>query len=220
MTRAARFRALLAVCVSPLVLMLVVPDTALVAGQHVAPAAYPLPYRTTSAEVSWDLELTVLNLVNQERVAVGLNPLMPHATMRSAARAHGVEMFSFGYLSHRSRDGRLPQQRVLERRVRVRIVGENLAYAPDVLAAHEALMASEAHRQNILSPDYYLIGIGVLDGGAYGVIIVQNFADGPSLLQQQRFTRPVNRPTAFAPRGGPASAAGWPPVPEARKSGH
>lgn len=144
-----------------------------------AAIVYPLPYRTTTAQTSWDLEVTVLNLINTERVAAGLRPLMPHATIRSAARAHGAEMFAFGYLSHFSLTRRSPLQRVLERGVRTRIVGENIAYASDIRMAHLSLMASDEHRQNILSGDYDLVGIGVLDGGPYGVIVVQDFSRRP-----------------------------------------
>ncbi len=219
MARAARVGALLLVVWAPAILMAFSLPGTLVAGEPSSPVAYPLPYRTTAAQASWDLELTVLNLINQERVAMGLVPLMPHATMRSVARGHAMEMFAAGTLSHRSLDGRSPQQRVLERRVRVRLVGENLAYAPDVQAAHEALMASEGHRQNILSPDYALIGIGVLDGGFYGVIIVQNFADAPFGISHL-FNRPGRRPAAFAARNGAANGVGWTPVPEARRSVH
>ncbi len=138
---------------------------------------YQLPYRVVSPQVSADLELVALNLINQERVAAGVRPLMPHATMQLVARRHGVDMFTFGYLSHRSRDGRTPLDRVLEMNIRVHLVGENLAYASDLLAAHGALVNSEDHRRNMLSPDYHLVGIGVLDGGAAGIIVVETFGD-------------------------------------------
>ncbi len=148
-----------------------------VLGAPAAWATYPLPFRTTAAQSSWEHEVTMLNLINNERAAAGLPPLMPHATIRSVARAHGLEMFAFGYLSHVDRRGLGPQQRVLRRGVRVRMVGENIAYAGSIREAHEALMTSEAHRQNILLPDYRLVGIGVIDGGPYGVVVVENFGD-------------------------------------------
>ncbi len=172
-----RIAFLSALVILVVVLASVVPSASpgpIVAGTPTA-MVYPLPYRTTAAQTSWDLEVTVLNLTNNERVAAGLAPLMPHATIRSVARAHGREMFAFGYLSHLSRTGLSPQQRVLRRGIHVRLVGENLAYAADIRSAHEALMASEAHRQNILFPQYRLIGIGVLDGGPQGLIVVQDF---------------------------------------------
>ncbi len=99
---------------------------------------YALPVRVVSPQIDEDVEVTVLNLINQERVAIGLAPLMPHATIQSAARAHGRELFAWGYLTHLSRDGRSPRDRVLGLGVRVRLIGENLAYAADARAAHDA----------------------------------------------------------------------------------
>ncbi|MGQ0548343.1 MAG: CAP domain-containing protein [Armatimonadota bacterium] len=219
MFRAVGVRALL-FCCALLVPMLSQPYSPLVAGDPASSVAYPLPYRVNGAQASFDLEIVVLNLINQERLSAGLAPLMPHATMRTIARAHGTELFGAGVLSHRSLDGRTPQQRVLDQHVRVRLVGENLAYAPDVQTAHDALMASSPHRQNILSSDYALVGIAVLHGGAYGVIIVQNFSDAPFTAWARPLSRPGRRPTAFVPRNRAASDAGWPPAHEERRPVH
>jgi uncharacterized protein YkwD len=140
-------------------------------------AVVSLPYRVPAAAISWDLELTALYLLNRERTAAGYAPLMPHATIRAAARTHARELFALGYLSHRSRDGRWPNQRVKELGVQVHLVGENLAYAATVRDAHRALLASQEHRHNMLYPGYRLAGIAVLDGGPFGVLIVQDFSD-------------------------------------------
>jgi uncharacterized protein YkwD len=145
-------------------------------------AVYALPYRVASAPPRADLESRVLDLVNRERIDQGVAPLLPHAGLRSAARAHGVEMFARGFLSHRSRDGRTPAQRVLGQQIRARLIGENIAYAADVETAHAALMDSDSHRSNILSPLFRLAGVAVIDGGARGVLVVEDFADGPSDL--------------------------------------
>jgi uncharacterized protein YkwD len=140
-------------------------------------AVYPLPVRLETPRVNETLEADVLNQLNDQRMAQGLAPLMPHATLQRAARAHGLDMFAHGYFSHQSLDGRTPRERVLDLGVRVQIVGENLAYAMNVTQADDALMASPPHRRNILYPDYRLIGVGVLDGGDDGVIVVEDFAD-------------------------------------------
>ncbi len=149
----------------------------IIAGSETIPVAYPLPYRVNFPNVNENLELVALNLLNQERMAAGVSPLMPHATLRVVARRHGTELFINGYLSHLSSDGRTPLQRVRGMNVHVTLVGENLAYASDLATAHEALVHSEDHRRNMLSPDYHLIGIGVLDGGPYGIIVVETFGD-------------------------------------------
>ncbi len=216
MVRAAGFRAL---CFAlALVGLLAIPGTGQIPSAEGGPAlaSYALPYRLPSAQARADLELIVLNLMNQERVAEGLAPLVPHAGLRSVARVHGLEMFAYGYLSHRSRNGYSPAQRVLEQRVRVRLVGENLAYAPDVVTAHTALMASEDHRQNILSPQFSLVGIGVVDGGSYGVIIVQDFSDAPTSPVVVKAGRPLSRPAAKNAKFPAAAAGGSGRVPAAQ----
>jgi uncharacterized protein YkwD len=164
---------------------------AAIAGGDVS-VTHTLPYRVPSAQSNPELELAVLNLLNLERVQRGLPAFAPHAGLRAAARAHGREMFTYGFLSHRSRDGRTPVQRILNRQVRVGLVGENLAYAPDVQTAHNELMASTHHRQNILLPQFSLIGIAVLDGGPRGVIVVQDFSGPPIAVQAARTLRARN----------------------------
>jgi len=38
-------------------------------------------------------------------------------------------------------------------------------------------MKSPDHRAKVLSPVYHWIGIGVMDGGPHGVIVVEDFTD-------------------------------------------
>jgi len=148
----------------------------LVAGGQTA-AVLRLPYRVPEATISSDLEVTELYLLNNERAEAGLPALLPHAGIRTAARRHGKELFALGHLTHRSRDGRWPSQRVLDLGIRVTMVGENLAYAPTLREAHQALVASAVHRQNMLSPRYRRTGIAVINGGPFGILVVQDFSD-------------------------------------------
>jgi len=141
------------------------------------PLAYVLPYHVQAAPFRADLAMTVLNLLNETRVAAGLVPLMPHDTLQRVAEAYGEDLFARGTLTHTSLDGKTPRDRIVGAGVRVRIVGENLAYADDVTAAHDALMASAPHRANILYPAYRFVGVAVLDGGSDGVIVVEDFTD-------------------------------------------
>jgi len=139
--------------------------------------SYELPYRIVHVPASTAMESTMLALLNQSREAAGLQPLKANTTLRSVARLHGTDMFANGYLSHQSRDGRLPLARVEAAGLSPWHVGENLAYAQDVREAHQLLMNSPDHRANILSPVYRWIGIGVMDGGQHGVIVVEDFTD-------------------------------------------
>jgi uncharacterized protein YkwD len=53
--------------------------------------------------------------------------------------------------------------------------GENLALAQTLDIAHNGLMHSPGHRANILRPQFGRVGIGILDGGKYGLMISQEF---------------------------------------------
>lgn len=139
--------------------------------------SYTLPYRIAQAPASAAMEATIMALLNQSRQSAGLQPLKTSTTLRGVARSHGGDMFAYGYLSHQSRDGRLPLARVEAAGLTPWHVGENLAYAQDVQEAHRLLMNSPGHRANILSPLYRWIGIGVMDGGHDGVIVVEDFTD-------------------------------------------
>jgi uncharacterized protein YkwD len=55
------------------------------------------------------------------------------------------------------------------------LAGENLALAQTVPIAHRGLMNSPGHRANILRPQFGRLGVGVLDGGRFGLMITENF---------------------------------------------
>ncbi|MFZ5822989.1 MAG: CAP domain-containing protein [Bacillota bacterium] len=56
-----------------------------------------------------------------------------------------------------------------------RTAGENIAGNASVSGAHRALMNSPGHRANILSTKYTHIGIGIQQGGDYGMMFTQMF---------------------------------------------
>ena len=55
--------------------------------------------------------------------------------------------------------------------------GENLALAPSLNQAHTGLMNSPGHKAIILSLNYHTVGIGIVDGGPYGIMVTQDFTD-------------------------------------------
>jgi uncharacterized protein YkwD len=86
-------------------------------------------------------------------------------------------MFKRGYFAHNSPEGENVADRAEKVGVDYQVIGENLAYAPTLALAHNGLMNSPGHRANILSSDYQKIGIGVQDGGVYGLMITQVFSN-------------------------------------------
>ncbi|MCR4306000.1 MAG: CvpA family protein [Candidatus Daviesbacteria bacterium] len=136
-----------------------------------------LGFQTSEFSIDQKSEILMVGLLNKERAGRGLNALILDEKLRAIARAYSGDMFKGGYFSHYSPEGLSVADRALEAEVDFLVVGENLAYAPNVELAHQGLMNSEGHRANILSKDYSKVGIGVMDGGVYGRMFVQVFAD-------------------------------------------
>lgn len=136
-----------------------------------------LPQRTISLAEDEAVEIRMVELVNQERISRGIPELRVDAEMVTAARGKSRDMFARRYFSHYDPDGKNAADRMNMAGVAYTFVGENLAYAPDLSSAHQGLMNSEGHRINILETRFHRIGIGVIDGGNYGLMFTQLFAD-------------------------------------------
>lgn len=134
-----------------------------------------LPFKYDNARPRPDLEAEMLVLVNKERIKHGLNPLVSDPEMTRVARAHSNDMFVRGFFAHTNLNGKDPFDRMNAAKVSFRTAGENLALAQTVEMAHRNLMNSPGHRANILQPAYGRLGIGILDGGYYGLMISQEF---------------------------------------------
>lgn len=139
----------------------------------------PLNIPKTNVRYSVDQasESEMVRLVNTARVNKGMSELRVDAQIVAVAREKSRDMFVRSYFSHYDPDGKNAADRMSAAGVGFTLVGENLAYAPDVETAHEGLMNSEGHRMNILEPRFHRIGIGVIDGGLYGKMFTQIFAD-------------------------------------------
>jgi uncharacterized protein YkwD len=134
-----------------------------------------LPYSTDEAEPVPTVEGQMLELINAERVKEGLTPLELDEELTEVARAHSRDMFERGYFAHLTPEGITPFDRMKAAGVDYIIAGENLAHAATLSVAHTGLMNSPGHRANILRPEFGRVGIGILDGGKYGLMITQNF---------------------------------------------
>ena len=140
-------------------------------------AGIKLHFTVEDATPDPETEEAMLALVNHERTSQGLDPLEMDAELRLLARAHADDMFKRGYFSHDTPEGKNPFDRMRAANIVFGLAGENLAIAPTLDIAHEGLMNSPGHRANILNPGFHKIGIGVLDGGIYGKMFVQEFTD-------------------------------------------
>lgn len=134
-----------------------------------------LSYAVTNPKPRVDLESRMLDMVNEERAKAGLPQVKADPEMAEVARGHSRDMFARSYFSHVTPEGKTLADRVTAAGVPFVTAGENLALGPTLEICHEGLMNSPGHRANILHPSFGRLGIGVLDGGKYGLMITQNF---------------------------------------------
>jgi len=135
------------------------------------------PFTTSNYVSRPDLEVTMLQLINAERVKQHLKPLKADEKMREAAALHAADMFVRGYFSHNSPEGIDPFMRMKKMGIKYKAAGENLAHAANLTLAHNGLMRSPGHRDNILSPAFGRVGIAILDAGTKGLMFAQEFRD-------------------------------------------
>ena len=137
----------------------------------VAPAALAAP-RSGAA-------LSLLRAMNSARAAYGLRPLHVDATLRSAARAHSLDMVRGNYFAHGDFHGRM-----VAFHVRGPAAGENLAWGSGPYGQAQTIvqewLASPEHRANLLRPGFSRIGLGIVRGTFLGnadvTVVTADFA--------------------------------------------
>ncbi|WP_240315637.1 CAP-associated domain-containing protein [Sporosarcina sp. PTS2304] len=107
-------------------------------------------------------ELQLFDLTNAARVRHGRSILQWDEKASITARKHSLDMAMHDYFSHENLQGESPFDRMKKEGVSFVSAGENLAYGQSSsIFAHEGLMNSKGHRENILIRDYQYLGIGV-----------------------------------------------------------
>lgn len=119
------------------------------------------------------LELLMLNLVNDEREAAGLEPLRLITLLNEAAEDHSQWMLEADQFSHQGENGSTPTDRMDAAGYPFEgsyMSAENIGwqsargaegFEDDVAQIHDGLMSSPGHRANILNPNAEDIGIGI-----------------------------------------------------------
>ncbi len=107
-------------------------------------------------------EQQLFDLTNAARVRHGLSALKWESNVAATARKHSADMADNDYFSHENKQGKSPFDRMKDDGVTFRGAGENLAYGQSSsIFAHEGLMNSAGHRENILLDTYSHLGTGV-----------------------------------------------------------
>ena len=159
------------------------------APSHPAPDKTPansLVVPSDSSTYDLQAERQLLEMANAERAHAGLAPLKMDDGLVRAARAHAAEMASQNQLSHQfSGEPSLPQRLAASSTLRLEREGENLAMAGNADQAHQALMSSPPHRDNLLSPNFNVAGFGVFRSG-HMLFVAQDFGSSlPSYSVRQ-----------------------------------
>lgn len=121
------------------------------------------------------LEQQMVNQVNAERKAVGLDALKVNLELTLMARDKSQDMINNKYFDHNSPIYGSPFDMMKAYGITYRAAGENIAMNSSVSAAHTALMNSPGHRANILSSSYSEIGIGIVQDSNGYYYISQEF---------------------------------------------
>ncbi|MCK9221941.1 MAG: CAP domain-containing protein [Limnochordia bacterium] len=139
------------------------------------PQPEPKPEPPTNPSLLTAKEQQLLDLVNRERKLQGLPVLQVDYKLVEIARLKSKDLIANNYFAHTSPTYGTVANMLRSFGVFYKYAGENLAGAYSVTSAHNNLMASAGHRQNILMPLYTHVGIGIVEGGPYGMMVTQLF---------------------------------------------
>ncbi|MCD6500765.1 hypothetical protein J7K42_01965 [bacterium] len=142
------------------------------------------------AEIS---RITLIELTNQQRKDLGLNPLRENPLLNKAAQLKAQDMLNKGYFSHQSPDGTTPWYWFRKANYNYQVAGENLGIGfLDSEEIYRAWDNSPSHRANLLNPKYQDIGIAILKGNFKGneaTVVVQLFGSPQQSLVEPKKKR-------------------------------
>jgi uncharacterized protein YkwD len=120
-------------------------------------------------------EQQLLQMANEARATAGVPPLRFDEGLAIAARAHADVMAQQQQLSHQC-DGEpsLPNRLAAASTLRLDHAGENVALDLSAAGAHQHLMLSPPHRENLLDRSFDVAGFGVIRSGER-YYVVQDF---------------------------------------------
>ena len=162
------------------------------------------PLSTARAEPQSE-EAQFIVLINQLRVSKGLVPLAPDGQLTNVARAWSAQMAQSGTLSH---NPNYAQQMGNGWRK----LGENVGVGASVDWLNQAFINSPHHYENLVDPDFRMIGVGIVDTSDGQIWVTEDF-------EQARSATAVPAPVKPAPNLTPAPAPKPKPKPAPAPAG-
>lgn len=114
------------------------------------------------ATVDLQAEAELLRLANIERLKLGIAPLQFDSQVTEAARLHSRLMAAHGAISHLYAGEPDLLERIGAQGLRMDAAAENIALNDSAAEAHDAVMHSPHHRENLLNPKYNAAGMAVI----------------------------------------------------------
>lgn len=152
-------------------------------------------------------EKQLLDELNSDRKEAGLPPLQWDERLAEAARQHSRLMADQNQLGHVLKGEPSVAERLAAAGLHFNRSGENVAYDSNFNDITDAWMHSPPHRENMLSPDFNVVGIGVAktDDGIY--FATQDFAHAlPQRTAQQAEDLAAQSFEELRKKGGPRVA--------------
>ncbi|TSB45536.1 CAP domain-containing protein [Alkalicoccobacillus porphyridii] len=119
-------------------------------------------YTEPNEQLTEGFEYQLFDLTNAARVVHGLPVLTWDDNVKETARKHSTDMAENNYFGHTNLEGESPFDRMQQDDIRFITAGENLAHGQfSSIFAHEGLMNSLGHRENILQESFEQLGVGV-----------------------------------------------------------
>jgi len=141
------------------------------------------PSSTQAGSMSASAQVLVaLNVLRRE---AGLAPLRRDPLLDRVASEYAQRIAAERAVAHTPSPGDSPVERLAGAHITAERVAENIARAPELALAHTRLVASPAHRANILDASLDAVGFGVTRSSG-SVYLVELFAARPSLRADAR----------------------------------
>src|SRR5581483_10956797 len=168
---------------------------------------FVVPMGTARAEPQSE-EAQFIALTNQLRVSKGLVPLAPDGQLTNVARAWSAQMASSGTLAHNPNFA-------AQMGSGWRKLGENVGVGASVDWLQQAFINSPHHYENLVDPDFRMIGVGVVDTADGNIWVTVDFEQAKSATALPAPVKPAPNLTP-APAPKPRSS---PPPPSSQNGG-
>lgn len=162
---------------------------------------------TSAVNAATGEENSFVSKINSERSSRGLGTLRWRQDLADVARRHSQRMAQGDNLHHNPN---------LRNEVSGwDVIGENVGYGPSVSDLHDAFMASQSHKANILDSDYTHVGVGTLwkDGTLW---VTEVFMRPSASSNTQKASSPTRRRSAPRPKKQTAPRPVQPALPPAK----